>query len=105
MPYADADKARDYWREYRRSRRAGDCSTPGSTPVPPAFRLKVAADVIALLEDQIEAVLEDATAGTLEKARCAGYLAGIALKAIEAGNLAARLEALELVLKARTEAA
>ena len=45
--------------------------------------------------------LEETEAGTLEKARCIGYLAGIALKAIEAGDLAARLEALESVLKRR----
>jgi hypothetical protein len=37
----------------------------------------------------------------LEKARCVGYLAGVALRAIEAGDLAARLEAVEAVLKAR----
>ena len=34
-----------------------------------------------------------------------GYLAGISLRAIEAGNLAARLEALEAVLKIRKDAA
>jgi hypothetical protein len=42
-----------------------------------------------------------AEAGTLEKARAVGYLAGLSLKAIEAGNLAARLEALEAALKLR----
>ncbi len=40
-------------------------------------------------------------AGTLERAGCVGYLVGVALKAIEAGDLAARLEAVESVLKAR----
>ena len=40
-------------------------------------------------------------ARALEKARCVGYLAGVALKAIEAGDLAARLEAVEATLKAR----
>jgi hypothetical protein len=39
----------------------------------------------------------------LEKARTIGYLAGITLKAIEAGNLAARIEMLEEVLKQRKE--
>jgi hypothetical protein len=37
--------------------------------------------------------------GVLEKARAIGYLAGIALKAIDAGNLTARIEMLEAVLK------
>jgi hypothetical protein len=57
--------------------------------------------VLALLEEQVAAVRDDSEAGTLEKARCVGYLAGVALRAIEAGDLAARIEALEAVLKAR----
>jgi hypothetical protein len=102
MPFADADRAREYQREYRRIRRAGDgCTTPGTTPVPLPFRLQTAADVLKLLEEQVEAVRADQEAGTLEKARTVGYLAGIALKAIEAGNLAARIEMLEAVLRQR----
>lgn len=104
MPYADPERARGYFREYRRMRRGGDaCSTPGSTRLPVEFRLETAGDVIGLIESQVQAVLDDAKAGTLEKARCIGYLAGVSLKAIECGNLAARLEALEMVLKARSE--
>src|SRR5262245_51800126 len=98
MPYADPDRARDYQREYRRMQRAGDGCT---TPVPLPFRLQTAADVLALLEEQVAAVRADQEAGTLEKARTVGYLAGITLKAIEAGNLAARIEMLEMVLKQR----
>src|SRR5215475_14483158 len=102
MPFADADRARSYQRDYRRLRRAGDtCTTPGTTPVPLPFRLKTAADVLSLLEEQVEAVRAEQGAGTLEKARTVGYLAGVALKAIEAGNLAARIETLEAVLKRR----
>ena len=89
---------RAYFREYRRIRRGGDeCSTP----LPAEFRLETAGDVIALIENQVQAVLDDAEGGALEKARCVGYLASVSLKAIECGNLAARLEALEAVLKAR----
>ncbi len=101
VPYSNPDRARSYFREYRRLRRSGDCSTPSSTPLPLEFRLDTAADVIALVENQVEAVLHDGEAGTLEKARCVGYLATVALKAIEAGNLTGRLEALESVLKRR----
>jgi hypothetical protein len=102
LPFADPDKARDYQREYRRLRRAGDCcTTPGTTPVPLPFRLQTAADVLQLLAEQVEAVRNEKDAGTLEKARAIGYLAGICLKAIEAGNLAARIEMLEAVLKQR----
>jgi hypothetical protein len=102
VPFADLDRARDYQREYRRLRRSGDnCTTPGTTHVPLPFRLKTAADVLNLLEEQVEAVRAEPEAGTLEKARTVGYLAGVALKAIEAGNLAARIEMLEAVLKQR----
>jgi hypothetical protein len=69
--------------------------------LPLPIRLQQAADVIDLLQKQVEAVSTDPDAGTLEKARTIGYLAGIALRAIEAGNTAARLEALESVLKQR----
>jgi hypothetical protein len=100
MPYADPLKARVYQREYRRLRRAGDTrTTPGTTPVPPAFRLQTAQDVIDLLQEQVAAVRAEKQAGTLEKARTIGYLAGIALKAIEAGNFAVRLEELEEAVK------
>ena len=56
-------------------------------------------DVLDLLEEQIEAVRGDQEAGILEKARCIGFLAGVSLKAIDAGNLAARVEMLESVLR------
>ena len=103
MPFADPDKARDYQRDYRRMQRIGRGCTSGSTSqVPVAFRLQTATDVLDLLEEQVEAVRAEPEAGALEKARAIGYLAGIALKAIEAGNLAARVEMLEAVLKQRT---
>ena len=54
--------------------------------------------------EQIEAVRLEDTAGTIERARTIGFLAGIALKAIEVGIVAARLESLEAVLKARNVA-
>src|SRR5262249_30684576 len=102
MPFADPDQARDYQREYRRLRRGGDdCTTPVHPAVPLHFRLQTAADVLTVLEEQVQAVRAEQEAGTLEKARTIGYLAGISLKAIEAGNLAARIEMLEAVLKQR----
>ena len=41
------------------------------------------------------------TSGCNERAKAVGYLAGIALPAIEAGDVAARLEVLESTLKRR----
>jgi hypothetical protein len=104
MPYRDDEQKRAYNREWMRMRRTAESGTPGGTPLPSEFRLRTAQDVIDLLSDQIEAVRDEKTVGTLERARTIGFLAGIALKAIEAGNMAARLEALEAVLKARNAA-
>lgn len=105
MPYSDPEKAKNYQREYRRVRRSGDISTtPGTTPLPAEFRLQTAQDVINLLQEQVAAVRAEAGAGALEKARTIGFLAGVTLRAIEAGNLAARIEMLEAVLKQRGEA-
>ena len=69
--------------------------------LPLEFRLRTTADVLDLLEEQVDAVVKDADSTALEKARCIGFLCGVTLRAIEAGDLAARLEALEAVLKAR----
>jgi hypothetical protein len=104
MPYKDPARQREYKRTWERERRAGEPGTPCGTRIPADFRLKTAADVVALLEEQVSAVVDDPQAGTLEKARCVGYLAGVSLKAIEAGDLAARLEALESSLKTRNRA-
>ncbi len=101
MPYSDPDRARDYQRDYRRMYRAGDGCTPGSTTLPPASRLQTAQDVIDLLQEQVEVVRAERNAKPLDKARTIGFLAGIALRAIDAGNLAARIEMLETVLKQR----
>ena len=103
MPYADAETARSYQRDYRRMQRAGECTTPCTTQLPAEFRLQTAADVLALVEEQVAAVRTDAEAKTLEKARTIGFLAGVALKAVEAGNVAARLEAVEVALKRRKQ--
>jgi hypothetical protein len=70
---------------------------------PPPRRLQTAGDVIALLQEQVEAIRTESCAGTLEKARVIGYLAGIARKAIETNDLAVRVEMLEAVLKQRKE--
>ena len=106
MPYVDPDRGRAYQREYRRTRRAGDsCTTPCTTLLPLEFRLRTASDVLDLLEEQVDAVVKDADATALEKARCIGFLCGVTLRAIEAGDQAARLEAVEAVLKIRKQEA
>ena len=101
MPYKDPEQRQAYQREYKRMQRAGSSQTPGQTLVSLPFRLKTAYDVLALLEEQVNAVRDEPEAGTLEKARTVGYLAGVALKAVEVADLSGRVEAMERVLKSR----
>ncbi len=74
---------------------------PTRLALPAEFRAKTAADVLALLNEQLETLRQDASLGSVERAKGVGYLAGIASRAIEAGDTAARLEALESILKSR----
>jgi hypothetical protein len=80
---------------------AGRQARRGPPPLPQP--LQDAGDIVPLLHEQVEAVRADGTITPLERARAIGYLAGIARKAIETGNLAARLEILAAVLKQRKE--
>jgi len=61
------------------------------------------ADVLAVLGEQINAVRVDPFADPTEKARTLGMLSSVALRAMEAKDLAARLEAVERVLKLRKQ--
>lgn len=107
MPFADPEQRRTYHRHYKRHRRsggaAGSCPTLGQTLLPSPFRVRTARDVLELLGGQVAAVLADPDVGTLERARTVGFLAGLLLKAVESADVAARLEAVERVLKRRTE--
>ena len=97
MPYKNPEKRRDYQREYKRLQRL----TPAQVSIPLEFKLKTTQDILKLLAEQICAVKEDQEAGTLEKARVIGYLASIALRAVETSELEARVEALERIFEAR----
>lgn len=69
MPFADPEKNRSYQRDYKRLQRAGGCQTPGQTRLPVEFRLKTAADVQALLDEQVAAVRQDGSLGSVERAK------------------------------------
>jgi hypothetical protein len=71
--------------------------------LPETFQLQTPADILQLLKWQIAAVARDTRANSVDRARAIGYLASLSLKAIEADTLAARLEAVEAVLKLRVD--
>jgi hypothetical protein len=62
------------------------------------------ADVLALIEEQVNVVRSDASADPTERARTLGFLASLALRAMESRDITARLEAVERVLKLREKA-
>ena len=72
-----------------------------ATPSPRPLELAVPADVLDLLAEQVNAARADAAATAQERARTLGMLAGLALRAMAARDLEARLEAVERVLKLR----
>lgn len=102
MPYKDHEKRRAVVREAARRTRTGD-RKPTRKPLPELseLRYQTARDVLALLNEQVAAVEGDDKTGTLEKARCIGYLASLLLRAIETGDFAERLAALEKLIEER----
>ena len=102
MPFADPGRRRDYQRERARLRRAGRADAPAKVELPAPVRIATARDVLDLIAEQINLLRADLSLGTVERARCLGGLAGVALRAVETADLEARLMALEAVLKVRT---
>jgi len=105
MPFSDPEKRRRYQRDYQQRRRAGTSATPAQISLPTEFRLETARDALSLLAGQIEAVLADSALGAVERARCICQLIATALRAIQAGELEARLESVETALRSRRRAA
>ena len=100
MPYKDPNKRREM---RARSRAAKKDGRAGSTSVgaPEVTALRSASDVLGLLERQVGAVLAAEGVDACTKARVVGFLAGIVLRASEAADLTARLDAIEQALAAR----
>lgn len=69
--------------------------------IPAPLRLETARDVLELVAVEIGNVKADRALGTAERARTVGYLATIMLRAIEAADMAGRVEALERILRSR----
>lgn len=57
--------------------------------------LRTAADALAILREQLNAVRADRAAGIQSKARSVTYIISVAMKAIEVADIAERLAAIE----------
>jgi hypothetical protein len=71
----------------------------GQQPAPAPRRVQTAQDVIDLLEEQVEALRAATGLSTVDRARVVRSLVGLALKAIETGTLARRIEVMEKVVQ------
>src|SRR5687768_17321865 len=72
-----------------------------TAPPPPPLPVNSPADLVRVLAEQVNAVRADVKAGPVERARTVGMLAAVALRAIEAGETQARLDAVERALRIR----
>lgn len=99
MPYKDPGDKKNYQREYMRQKRAGQGKgdkTKGKTLDPED--IKTAQGLRDTLADTI-AEVKATEADPFVRARCIGYLVGIALKAVETADLEERIRQLEADLE------
>jgi hypothetical protein len=101
VPFKDPEARRAYQRQRAQLRRAGKADLPAKVSLPAPLRIQTAREVLALLEEQLNALRTDAALGTVERARSIGALAGVSLRAIEVAGLEDRVLALEKVLTQR----
>ena len=81
------------------ARAAQEAAFPAVPPRP----LRAPADVVGLLAEQADAVRNDPHADPLDRARTLAVIGGMALRAMDAAEGRARVEALERALKARAD--
>ena len=105
--YAGAHSNFCFWHDPAKAKERGEARSKGgkTTMGKPAvlsdsdFRLETLQNVVQLLEETINHV----RTGALEVriAQCTGYLAGLAIKALEQAELERRIEALEKLVNER----
>jgi len=102
MPYKDPDKQRSYKREWQRANRRGDIGHqegPGAAVIEISGRMQTPSDVLAVLEEQIDALRRDKRLRTVERARAIGQAATLCLKVIETRDVEAKLDKIDDALK------
>lgn len=105
MGYKDPEKQKEYQREWQRRRRAGETGEfKVIQRVSSPEEIKTATALLAVLTGLIRDVLNSKQGDVFLKARTAGYLISIGLKAVEVADLESRLTNLEnKVLGGRNE--
>jgi len=95
MPYRDPETQRAYQRQWQRARRAGETGRFKVLRVSSPEEIRTATALLGVLAGLIKSVLETKSGDVFMRARTAGYLISIGLKAVEVADLESRLEALE----------
>ena len=93
MPYKDPSKQKAYQREWQRHSR--HLSKGGSRVLHEPVNIKTAIGLLSVLAYLIREVLLSKEGDIYTKARTAGYLVSIGLRAVETADLEARLVDLE----------
>jgi len=95
MPYKDPARQKEYQRQWQRSRRAGESVGFKVLRVSSPEEIKTASALLFVLADLIKEVLETKEGDVFMRARTAGYLISIGLRAVEVADLEKRLANLE----------
>ena len=103
MPFKNAMKRRDWDRNRRRRQRARAITIAGTRKFPSDPKpLETAKDTLVAVAEQIS-LLRCADIDIVVRTRATGYLAGVALKAIEITEVEERLSALEEAIEAQDQ--
>ena len=95
MPYKDPEKQKEYQRQWQRQRRTGETVGFKVLRVSSPEEIRTARGLLIVLGNLIGEVLTTKQGDVFMKARTAGYLISIGLKAVEVADLEARLTDLE----------
>ena len=95
MPYKDPEKQKEYQRQWQRQRRAGETVGFKVLRVSSPEEVRTAQGLLGVLAGLIREVLTTKQGDIFMRARTAGYLISIGLKAVEVADLEARLTSLE----------
>ncbi len=95
MPYKDPEKQKEYQREWQRQRRAGETIGFKVLRVSSPEEVRTAQGLLGVLAALIREVLTTKEGDVFMRARTAGYLISIGLKAVEVADPEGRLTNLE----------
>ncbi len=101
MPYKDPERQRTYKREWQKANRRGSIGHQEGlgAVIEISGRMQTPSDVLAVLEEQIDALRRDKRLRTVERARAIGQLATLCLKVIETRDVEAKLDKIDDALK------